>query len=146
MKVYKSSRGKHIFFDNDIQAFKTVDPVKTLDTGVLHHTYRLNSKIFVREQILQGFSKNFIDAVDIFQMNEFTAISHMHRIRMHELSKDASLAIVYNAISKHLYSAQNISKYLDLYLQNLWMSYESSQIDNLSAVVIDFIDNHEKHK
>lgn len=130
-----------IIRDEETKSYVSEEIFKHLDTGFLKMHYRANTMFIIREKVLYGFKKQFLDSVDVFTIHGHF-IGKLYRIRENEYHANASKEIVSKMLNEYLYSIKN-RETLEIHLQHLYDMNSNNFIQE--TIVNNFVRQHEKH-
>ena len=123
-------------YNEEMNTLFTNNVWKQLDTGRLVRHYRANASFIVRETVIIGFKKKFIDSIDVFT-NLGYHIGKLYRIRETEWSRTSTNEIVSRLLNEYLYSANNL-----VYLNDIISEIYDKQPN--AVMIQEFITRHEK--
>lgn len=141
--IQNTAKGIDLIFDEEISSYKKLEPTKILHTGRIYEHYRASLMFVLREKVMTGFKKDFLESVEIFTRDGFK-IASTYRIRENEWHKDASKEIVKRHIKEFLYSKYNINAYLNDELDMLYATKSEILSFKSWLNIENFISVHEK--
>lgn len=112
----------HVIIETSNKTYaRTVDPVKSLDTGLLYNCWRTSDKFIVKETVMFGFNHDFLDSVEVFTIEGFH-VGKKYRIRETKWDSynNASKYLVSQMISTYLRTAKNIDEMFCLAINQLY--------------------------
>ena len=130
-------KNSEITWDADTLSWVKTETVTLLDTGIIKHYYHCNGTFILRERVLHGFKKQFLDGLDIFTTQGYH-IGKIYRIRNNEFWHKSSEELVRKMLSEFLWSDKNRES-LDSDVDAL---YHMSALYCMHIKL--FINNHEK--